>query len=76
MTSYKIRNAACYIGLGVALWAQLPDEPTVNNWVLYACTWLLFVVVDVDSYANGMQRGSDIAREAMDSLIASVRGQA
>jgi len=69
MKPYAIRNALAYIGMAVATWSLLPEQPTATHWLGYATVWLLFFLVDLDSYRAGLELGSEIVNECIDTAF-------
>lgn len=51
---------ACYAVMGIATQHLLPKEPDALQWVAYAFIYISMLVLALDSYTEGVERGIKI----------------
>ena len=76
MIPYKLRSAACYIAFGVALYSIAPEPFGWREVVLFISLYLLLVVIDVDSYREGLTQGTEMAADHVKDVLTTMRGGA
>ena len=76
MSAYRIRSAACYTAFGVALYSIAPEPFGWREIVLFISLYLLLVVIDVDSYREGLTQGAEMTADHVKDLLTATRGGA
>lgn len=65
---FNLFSLACYAGYGIAITSLAPDEWATEQYVAYLASLLLLLVIDIRSYRDGLQRGTEIANEVLHDL--------
>lgn len=66
---YRLRNFLCYVSFAVAITSLIPANPTLGSYLAVIGAFLLFFAVDLDSYREGLARGTETAAGYVEDLV-------